>query len=137
MPGSGLVLIDSSAWILALRPNGSTQAQALVGELLEHDRAATAGMIMAELLQGARNEGEYQDLSSELGSLHYLPFPEEEWKLVAQLGYRLIRAGLKVPMSDLIIARLAIKHCCLLLHADRHFELMAKETGIEQRSIKT
>jgi predicted nucleic acid-binding protein len=137
MPGSGLVLIDSSAWILALRPKGSPQAQVLVGELLEHDRAATAGMIMAELLQGARNEGEYQDLSSELGSLHYLPFPEEEWKMVAQLGHRLIRAGLKIPTSDLIIARLAIKHRCLLLHADRHFEIMAKETGLEQKGIKT
>ncbi len=137
MPGSGLVLIDSSAWILALRPKGSPKAQVLVGKLLDHDRAATAGMIMAELLQGARNEGEYQDLSSELGSLHYLPFPEEEWKMVAQLGHRLIRAGLKIPTSDLIIARLAIKHRCLLLHADRHFEMMAKETGLEQRSIKT
>jgi predicted nucleic acid-binding protein len=136
MPGSGLVLIDSSAWILALRPKGSPQAQRLVGELLEHDRAATAGMILAELLQGARNEGEYQDLSSELGSLHYLPFADEDWRPISQLGYRLIRAGLKIPITDIIIAHLAIKHRCMLLHADRHFELMAKETGLEQKNIK-
>ncbi|MDP2806879.1 MAG: PIN domain nuclease [bacterium] len=137
MPGSGLVLIDSSPWILALRPKGSTQAQGLVGELLEHDRAATTGMIVTELLQGARNEGEYQDLSRELGSLHYLPFADEDWEMASQLGYRLIRAGLKIPITDIIIAHLAIKHRCMLLHADRHFELMAKETGLEQKSIKT
>jgi len=136
MPGRGLVLIDSSAWILALRPKGSRPAQNLVGELLEHDRAATAGIILAELLQGARNEGEYQNLSRELGSLHYLPFADEDWRSISQLGYRLIRAGLKIPITDIIIAHLAIKHRCLLLHADRHFELMAGEAGLEQKPLK-
>ena len=58
----GLVLIDTSAWIHALRPGGNPEVREQVRGLLTEGRVATCEMIILELVGGTRTEGEYQEL---------------------------------------------------------------------------
>lgn len=41
-----------------------------------------------------------------------------------QLSARLRRNGHALPMSDIVIAALALEHACRLVTVDRHFEVV-------------
>ena len=129
------VLIDTSAWILALRPDGSPEAREEVRRLLESSRAATAGIVMLELLSGTRSQREFRELREELGALRLLDITSATWERAYRLGYDLRRAGLTIPSVDVLIAALALEHECSLLHADRHFDLIAEHHPLSIRSL--
>ena len=129
------VLIDTSAWILALRPDGSPEAREEVRRLLESSRAATAGIVMLELLSGTRSQREFRELREELGALRLLDITSATWERAYRLGYDLRRVGLTIPSVDVLIAALALEHECSLLHADRHFDLIAEHHPLSVRSL--
>ena len=81
-------MIDTSAWIAALRPSGLKEMKEKIEILLSEDRVAVSGIIMLELLSGTRAEKEYQDLSEDLEGLHYIPTGEDVWRC----SYRLSRS---------------------------------------------
>lgn len=135
MADNGLVLIDSSAWILALRPGLSAKARESVGEIVEHDLGATAGIIMAELLQGCRTQQELHELKQDLEALHYLPLGERGWARVAEMGFELRRQGRTVPLTDLVVSQIAMENSCRLLHADRHFITIAGRFPLRQVAV--
>ena len=49
-----MVLLDTSAWIFALRPSGSREIQARVRPLILNGEAAFTDWIMLELMTGLR-----------------------------------------------------------------------------------
>lgn len=124
---SQLTLIDTSAWILALRRQGSSRAREEVDRLIVHNLAATAGIIMLELLSGSRTEGEYRELKEDLQALIQLETTAQTWERASRLAYLLKRKGLTVPSADILIMALALENGCRLLHADRHFDLMVEQ----------
>ena len=63
-----LVLVDSSAFIEALRVEGDTLVSERVDRLLADGRLAVWGLIVAELLMGTNNEAEYRLLEADLRS---------------------------------------------------------------------
>lgn len=63
----GWVLIDTSAWIHALRPSGLSQVRERVRDVLTTGRAATCEMVVLELAGGTRTEREYRELIEDLG----------------------------------------------------------------------
>jgi predicted nucleic acid-binding protein len=118
-------LIDTSAWILALRKEVSSRAIYEVDRRIEGNRAATAGIITLELLSGTRTEREYQELKEDLEALIQLETTYETWKRASHLAYELRRKGLTVPSTDVLIMTVAVENGCSLLHADHHFDLMS------------
>jgi predicted nucleic acid-binding protein len=68
-------LIDTSAWILALRKECPTFTREEVDHLIAENRAATAGIIALELLSGTRTEREYRELKEDLEALIQLEIP--------------------------------------------------------------
>ncbi len=129
------VLIDTSAWILALRPDGPTAARDEVGRLLATSQAVITGVVMLELLSGTRSEREYHELKEELAVLSQLELTPTLWARAFRLGYELRRSGLTLPTVDLLIAALALEYGYLLLHADRHFELLAQHHPLRTKSL--
>ncbi len=119
-----VTLIDTSAWIPALRKGGSTRARNMVSRLIAENRAATAGIIKLELLAGTKTEKEYRELKEELEALVQLQITTDVWDRASHIAYRLRRKGVTVPTVDALIAALAAENDCKLLHADRHFDLM-------------
>ena len=129
---SSLYLLDTSVWLDVLPPGGSDlELRERVDALLTADRVATTGMVRLELLGGARSEQECERLKDYLSALHQLPLEEETWQEAAQMGFQLRRQGVTVPSTDLLIGAVAVKSNAVLLHRDRHFDLMAQHLPLK------
>jgi len=120
------VLIDTSAWILALRPDGPQPARQAVAHALAEGTAAITGIVQLELLSGAKTQREFRELQEDLNALTQLPTTDETWEAACRLAYALRRKGVTVPATDVLVMTVAKAAGCTLLHADHHFDLMAR-----------
>jgi predicted nucleic acid-binding protein len=58
-----MFLIDSSAWIEYLRPKGSQDVKERVRDILQKEEAVSCGIVIVEILRGAKNEKDFQLLN--------------------------------------------------------------------------
>jgi predicted nucleic acid-binding protein len=93
-------------------------------------------MIMLELLGGTRTPREYQELEEELQALRFANENEKVWRSAWQLSFELRRKGLTIPSTDILIASVALQYGYHLLHADRHFELISKNTNLQTQMVR-
>ena len=126
----GWVLIDTSAWIEALRPTGNVLVRERVRDLLAEGRAATCEMIVLELAGGTRTEEEYRELCEDLEALQQFRITESVWGSAYRIAYMLRRKGVSIPATDQLIAAVALNYTCSLLHSDKHFDLLARHVGL-------
>ncbi|MBI2172571.1 MAG: PIN domain-containing protein [Chloroflexi bacterium] len=128
-------LIDTSVWLDVLPPGrGSDSLRRRVDALLAADVVATIGMVRLELLGGTRSQKEWLRLGQLLSALHQLEIPEAQWDEAARLGFQLRRQGVVVPFTDLLITSVAILNGAVLVHRDRHFDLMAPHLRLRVES---
>ena len=130
-----LHLVDSSAWIFALRRSPREAIRGRLRELVEADAAATCGVVELELLSGAASLRELTQLERQLTGIHRLPTEEGDWNIAARLGFSLRRTGITVGSTDLLLAVMAIRHNAILVHADRHFDLIAAHSDLRVESL--
>lgn len=114
-----MVLVDSSVVIDFLWSKDARTRQLLVAL-----PAGICGVTRAEVLFGARNDAEINDLIEVLDSFFSLAIPDEVWTQTGIHLSLLRRAGLKLPLSDVVIASLAIHINAEVWTNDRHFTLM-------------
>lgn len=131
---SKLVLADTTVWVHYLRGDSSTVKERFVPLILEN-RLATADIIIMELLRGARSEKDYDILYNDLVVLPRLEMDTNLWDHAWKSGFRLRKKGINVPLADTLIASIATKHGCLLLHNDRHFTMMVEAMGLQQEML--
>ena len=129
------VLVDTSAWILALKKGPAVRARGVIDGLLAGGRIAIIPVIRLELLGGTKSQVEFQRLDRRLGALHQLPLAQSEWDESAGLAFKLRRMGMTIPYIDIIIAAVVILHGLLLIHADRHFDLIAGEVTLKAENL--
>lgn len=120
-----MILVDTSVWISVLKdPSGKWSAafrQRTDGAIVVLCR-----FVQQELLQGARDEFEWEKLSEYLENQYYLEFSSETWVMAARVFFELRRNGLTVRSPiDCSIACIAMEHQALLLHRDRDFEVIS------------
>lgn len=115
------VLIDSSVWIEYYRVGGPRGLRSRVQGVLTEDRVVTTGVIVVEVLQGARTDAAYAGLSQDFQALPWLSLTDDAVRRAARLGFELYRLGTPVPAMDLLIAAVALTHGCELWHLDTHF----------------
>ena len=132
---NNLVIIDTSVWILALRKSPLEVIKDEVQHLLAENRVAIVPMIRLELLGGTRSTDEFSRLESRLDALHRIPIDEANWEAAGQLSFRLRQRGKIIPYTDILIGAAAIISHSLLLHCDKHFDLMAEDTDLNVRSL--
>lgn len=128
-------LIDTSAWILALRKDGDSRAVQEVSTAIENDQAATCPVVMLELLSGVKSDRHYRELESELRSLHFLSIQDSEWDAACRLVHVLRGKGITVPATDALIAAAALSGNCAVLHRDRHFDIISKHCGLVVKRV--
>ena len=116
------VLIDSSVWIAYYRPGGSPGVRDAVQAALAEDRAVTTGLIVVEVLQGARTEADFTLLETDFSALPWLQPTPRAVAQAARWGFELARRGTPIPAIDLVIAAVAVAYDCELWHGDAHFE---------------
>ncbi|MGH8103449.1 MAG: type II toxin-antitoxin system VapC family toxin [bacterium] len=136
MPESSeLRVIDSSVWIQVLRRGSSYAQLARVEELLETDRAATVPVIRVELLQGAKDEPEYNRLRGRLDLLPTIEVTETVWEQAEKLAFLLRRRGLSPAIGDLLIAAATMSAGAGLVHADSDFDTIARHSRLRVESF--
>ena len=115
------ILPDTCAWIDFLRGKQTSLAAALEQALL-HGEVLTCGVVLFELLQGIKSPREEALVQSALMALPHLEMTRDLWIKAGKLSSRLRTKGQILPLSDIIIAILALEHNCTVLTIDRHFE---------------
>ena len=131
-----MLLIDTSAWILALRKRPDLSVKARVEELMDANRIAIIPLIFVELLGGVNTETEFQRLKHRLNSLKQIQLTKRDWEAIALNAFKLRRRGITIPYIDIIIGTAAAINKMVLLTADNHFNLMAKEISLKVENIQ-
>ncbi len=104
-----LFMLDTSIWLVVLpMGRGSSSLRQRVDALLSADLVATTGMVRLELLGGVRSQKEWDRLGELFSALHPLP-----------IGEVTIRSG------------------AILVHRDRHFDLIASHLPLQVESYVT
>ena len=116
----GRVLIDTSIWIEFFNRD-SSQLGDLLQQLLLEGRAATTGIILTELLQGAKLEKEFEAILSIVSAVPVLEATLETWVQAGRISFGLRRKGITIPTTDLVIATIAIQNECQVFSLDPHF----------------
>ena len=132
-----MILVDTSAWIFALRKNPFIKLKSRIDHLLKIDNVFTFGMIKLELLSGTKTKEEFNRLKNRLDALYEISTDAELWSSAAQLAFDLQRKGLTIPYTDILVANAAIQSKATLLHADSHFDLIARQTELKVESYVT
>ena len=123
--------IDTSIWISYFREGGSRLCDQ-IDELIDHNRVHINGIILVELLTGARNEAEFDRLASALAGLKFVPSDPASFKSAGRNGCELKRKGISVPLSDVIIATDCIDHDLVLIEADKHYEAISAHLPLKR-----
>ncbi len=133
--GKGTVLVDSSVWIHYFRSSGERRAKEALKDALTRGQVATCWVVKAELLVGTRDEASFRKLDDLLGALTDVPIDALVWHKAAQLGAKLRRSGVTLPLPDLLIAQAAMRAEIELWHGDSHFEEIAKIAPLRTKNF--
>lgn len=130
-----MFLIDTSAWIFALKKNFNPFIKERIDTILSESNVAINGIIELELLGGVNTEKEYARLKNRLDVLHYIEATKSLWDSSSRLAFDLKRSGINVPYTDIFIAASAIQEKAILLHADSHFDSIAEHSPLKGESL--
>ena len=129
-----IVLIDTCIWVPFFNRLHSPEKKA-VDRLLDDDRAALIGPIIAEILQGIPREGQARYIASLLRGVHYVEIAWRDWQEAARLGRRLAARGYRPPLSDLALAAVAIRLDAEIYTSDPHFDLIGEARRYSASSV--
>lgn len=118
-PGVPLV-VDTSAWIRHQRPTAVAYWEAVTrAELL-----VACPVAVLEILCTTRNEREFERLDGNFATLPQAPITASVCH-AALAASRELGARRRLPVPDYLIAAAAAERGFGVLHADRHFDLLA------------
>jgi predicted nucleic acid-binding protein len=124
-----MVLVDTSAWIHFLRPDGDAAVRARVEGVLRAGTARLCPLVRLELWNGAGGERERKVLRELERSIPELDITPEVWGDARDLARRCRAAGVSVPATDLLIAACAFQHGVRLEHEDTDFDAIERVAG--------
>ncbi|TAK31288.1 MAG: PIN domain nuclease [Chloroflexota bacterium] len=128
-----MIVADTSVWIDLFRGIDSPQHRALRKLIEEEEDVSITEIIIAEILQGIRQDSDFQKVKEYL-----LEFPVQKpegtstYVRAAQV-YRECRKKGKTPRKtvDCIIAAICIENDLALLHNDRDFDAIEAYAGLK------
>jgi predicted nucleic acid-binding protein len=123
------LVIDTSAWSRQ-RNAGAIE---FWNEANDVDLLASCPVATLEILRTARNETEFQSLGRTLATLTQAPVTTSVCR-AALSAARDLGARRRIPAPDYLIAAAAAERGFGVLHADRHFDLLA--TVLEFESVR-
>jgi hypothetical protein len=128
------VLVDSSIWIEFFRRNEPYHG--IVSQLMDDEQIVCCGVILAELMQGAKSDKELAVLEDFLQIFTFIHETPELWAAAGKLSHKQRRKGVTVGLSDCFIAVAAASANVPLATLDSHFEVLRKPAGISIFSLE-
>jgi predicted nucleic acid-binding protein len=128
-----VILVDSSAWIELLRATGGAADRRLTAAIDTGEPLATTGIVVLEILAGARDERHARDLRRLLDRCEFLPLEEpSDHEAAAALCRACRRGGTTIRrLPDCLIAAVAIRAGAALLHRDADFDAIARHARLD------
>ena len=114
------IIADTCIWIDFFRTKSATSNR--MKELLADNLIAGAGIILAELLQGAKANREREIVTDIFQAIDYFEITKDIWTEAGKLAAELRSQGKTIPLSDIILACCAQKYNCDIFTIDKHFQ---------------
>lgn len=126
-----MVLVDSGVWIDFFNDSPSPQVDVFVS-LVQKRQILSGDLILAEVLQGFRNERQYQLARRLMGNVTAVNLVNFAIAQGSAANYRLLRKkGVTVRKTiDCLIATWCIENGIPLLHSDRDFDPFEQHLGL-------
>ncbi len=126
-----MIVVDSSVWIASLRNQRTAQVQRLI-ELSLQEPLIVGDLVMAEVLQGARDETHAARIERNLRQHFVEPMVTDRVAVTAARNYRRMRSsGITIRKTiDVLIGTFCIEGGHRLLHDDREFDQMENLLGL-------
>ena len=129
-----MIVADTSAWIDYVGGIDAPHTNTL-DEELERSRIITGDLIIAEFLQGFRQQEDFEEARRMMESLEYHDFVGKEIAIQAAQNFRTLMRNAVTPRKtiDVIIATFCIENGYELIHNDRDFDPMERILGLQVR----
>lgn len=122
------VLVDTSVWIEFFRRHEPYFG--IVERLIDDEQVCSTGIILGELLQGAKSEKELSVLADFPQVFSFIPETHQLWANAGRLAFNLRRKGITIGLSDCYIAVAAASASVQVATLDSHFDALCKPAGI-------
>jgi predicted nucleic acid-binding protein len=123
------LVIDTSAWMRHRQP----QAASFLDSANELDLLVSCPVAALEVFRTARDEDEFKVLDRHFAALRQAPVTASVCD-TALSASRELGARRRIPIPDYLIAAAAAERGFGVLHADKHFDLLA--TVLEFESVR-
>lgn len=114
------ILADTSVWIEFFKSKSET-GDKLEAFIIENS-VFVCGVVMFELLQGVRSEKEKNKIIHVFSALEFIEMSKNLWQKASELSAILRQNGKHLPLSDILIASIAIQYNLKILSLDKHFK---------------
>jgi len=127
-----MILIDTSVWIDFLGGRDTLHVKTVERLVESRKDICICGIVLTEVLQGIRENKEYERTKAVLLKLIFLPMIQETFFMAATI-YRTCRSrGVTIRnATDCMIAATCIQHGVGLLHNDKDFDLIATQFNVQ------
>ncbi len=119
------LLVDSTVWIDFFNGRTTAQTGRLEQSLQQREDLCLCGFILAEVLQGIRDEKQFVAVKRQFENLIYLEDDRSTFELGATIYRELRRKGITIRNSiDCLIAATVIQHGVNFLENDRDYKFI-------------
>jgi len=122
------IRVDTSAWIEFFRKKEPWYSA--ISGLMDERRVCCSGIILAELIQGAKSDKELEILRDFRHVFEFLAESVDLWQAAGELSNAFQRKGKSVGLPDCYLAASAKAHKVKILTLDKHFAIIKDAVGI-------
>jgi hypothetical protein len=115
------IIVDTCVWIEFFR-NPQSPVTLRLSTLLRERRVIMVGMVLAEIIQGVKVPKEAKLVRENLKKLSYLEMTLDIWEKAGEISASLRKNGITIPLTDLIIAAMALSEDLEVFTIDPHFK---------------
>ena len=125
--------MDTSVWIEFFRKHEPYHS--IVTRLIDDEQVYCCGIILAELMQGAKSDKDLAVLGDFPRVFPFIPETPQLWSDAGRLAFQLRRKGVTIGLSDCYIAVAAASVRAQVATLDSHFQLLGKPAKITLYSL--
>ncbi|MVM35335.1 PIN domain-containing protein [Spirosoma sp. HMF4905] len=128
----GSIIVDTSVWVDCFRGVQDARTGLVAESLAGKDLICLTPTILQEVLQGIRDDGQFERVKRNLLACKFLHIAPEDAAIEAAKLYRLLRkkgVTIRKP-NDCLIAHYAIFYGIEVLHNDIDFDQIALHTAL-------
>ncbi|MCF8366389.1 MAG: PIN domain nuclease [Bacteroidales bacterium] len=133
-----MVMVDTSVWIDYFNGQHNVYTDYL-DALLAEDFVVTGDIILAEILQGFREDTHFEKAKEALDNLKCFPLTNKKLAIQSAMNFRILRKKGKTvrKTTGILIGTFCIENQISLLFNDRDFDPMVEHLGLIPAILKS